>query len=113
MPPVQASFISLHAKALVGDRDKVFIGSLNLDPRAVIINTENGVYFESEALGEDLGRLFDEMMSAGNAWQVKVDENGKLTWTAQEGVRSQQPARNFGQRIADFLYRLLPIESQL
>lgn len=113
VPPVEAKFISLHAKALIGDRDMVFIGSLNLDPRAVVINTENGVYFESAALGEDLGRLFDEMMSPENAWQVKLDENGNLTWTAGEGVRTQQPARHFGQRIADFLYRLLPIESQL
>lgn len=113
VPPVEAKFISLHAKALVGDRDKVFIGSLNLDPRAVVINTENGVYFESASLGKDLGHLFDELMSPENAWQVKIDENGKLTWTAQEGVRTQQPARHFGQRIADFLYRLLPIESQL
>ena len=113
VPPVTAKFISLHAKALVGDRNKVFIGSLNLDPRAVIINTENGVYFESAALGEDLGRLFDEMMSPENAWQVRLDDNDNLTWTAKEGVKQQQPARHFGQRIADFLYRLLPIESQL
>jgi len=31
--PVTAGVISLHVKALVGDRQRCFLGSLNLDPR--------------------------------------------------------------------------------
>ena len=38
-----SSKASLHAKSFVYDRTRVFIGSLNLDPRAVIHNTEIGV----------------------------------------------------------------------
>ena len=35
VPPVKAKFISLHVKAIVADRARCFIGSLNLDPRAI------------------------------------------------------------------------------
>ena len=113
MPPVTAGFISLHAKALVADRDKVFIGSLNLDPRAVVINTENGIYFESSALGKDLATRFDIMMLPENAWRVFIDKNDELRWESSEGIVTRQPARTWGQRITDFFFRLLPIESQL
>ena len=39
---------------------KVFIGSLNLDPRAVVHNTEIGVVFESTEIGSGMGEWFDE-----------------------------------------------------
>lgn len=113
VPPVTAGFISLHAKALVADRDKVFIGSLNLDPRAVVINTENGIYFESSALGKDLATRFDIMMLPENAWRVFIDKNDELRWESSEGIVTRQPARTWGQRITDFFFGLLPIESQL
>jgi len=113
VPPVTAKFISLHAKALVADRNKVFIGSLNLDPRAVVINTENGIYFESSALGKDLAERFDVMMLPENAWRVFINKNDELNWESSDGVVTRQPARTTGQRIADFFFRLLPIESQL
>jgi len=113
VPPVRANFISLHAKTLVADRNKVFIGSLNLDPRAVVLNTENGIYIESKALGEDIAKRIDVMMLPENAWRVTVNDEGQMLWTSSEGVADQQPARHFSQRIADFFYRILPIESQL
>jgi len=111
--PVQASFISLHIKALVGDRKRCFIGSLNIDPRAIKINTENGLYIESSALAEELAGQFDIMMAPENAWRVYLNEDNQLRWESSSGTVSRQPARSFGQRIADFFFRLLPIESQL
>jgi len=79
----------------------------------VVINTENGIYIESAALGEDLAQLFDDMMSPENAWRVSLDKNDRLRWESSKGVVTRQPARTTGQRIADFFFRLLPIESQL
>jgi putative cardiolipin synthase len=111
--PVRAEFISLHAKALVADRNQLFIGSLNLDPRAVEINTENGIYMESVPLASDLTQHFELLLSSDNAWRVSVDGEGRLQWTSRGEVVTSQPARNFGQRISDFFLRLLPIESQL
>ena len=41
-PPVVAKFAGLHTKMAVVDREIVYIGSLNLDPRSIKINTEMG-----------------------------------------------------------------------
>jgi putative cardiolipin synthase len=114
IPPVESNFISLHVKALVGDRQRCFIGSLNLDPRAMEINTENGLYIESSELAQELATMFDAMMQPENAWHVYLDkEEQTLRWQSSIGTVDSQPARSFGQRISDFFFRLLPIESQL
>ena len=112
-PPVDAEFISLHAKSMIVDRDQVFIGSLNLDPRAVVLNTENGVYIESPELGEVMGAQFDLITSPENAWRVSMDENYKLRWDSSEGTVYKQPARSGGQRVSDFFLGLINIEDQL
>ncbi len=113
VPPVHSKFLCLHVKALVGDRKRCFIGSLNIDPRAIEINTENGLYIQSSELAEELARQFDLMIAPENAWRVYLTEDGELRWESSLGTVSSQPARSFGQRIGDFFYRLIPIESQL
>jgi putative cardiolipin synthase len=113
VPPIHSAFISLHIKALVGDRKRCFVGSLNLDPRALEINTENGLYIESAGLCEQLAEQFDALMTPENAWRVYVNEKDRLRWESSSGNVSCQPARSFWQRIADFFFRLLPIEGQL
>jgi putative cardiolipin synthase len=111
--PIRANFISLHIKAVVSDRKRCFVGSLNLDPRAIEINTENGLYIESAGLCGQLAEQFDWLMTPENAWRVSVDEENRLRWESSSGTVTIQPARSFGQRIADFFYRLIPIENQL
>jgi putative cardiolipin synthase len=111
--PVQARFISLHVKALVSDRKRCFIGSLNLDPRALELNTENGLYIESPGLAAELASEIDRLRAPENAWAVELDARRRLTWSSSSGIVDRQPARGFGQRVADFFFALLPIESQL
>jgi putative cardiolipin synthase len=113
VPPVQSKFISLHIKSLVGDRDRCFVGSLNLDPRALVLNTENGIYIESAELCGDLDDQFDELKLPDNSWRVSINDDNGLEWQSSTGTVRIQPARSFGQRISDFFFRLLPIESQL
>lgn len=113
VPPVKAKFISLHVKAVVADRARCFIGSLNLDPRAIDLNTENGLYIESPALCGELDEMFDTFKSPENAWHVTMKEDYTLWWESDSGITGFQPARGFGQRIADFIFRLIPIENQL
>jgi putative cardiolipin synthase len=93
VPPVKASFISLHIKAIVGDRKRCFIGSLNLDPRAIEINTENGLYIESDGLAKEMARQFDIMMAPENAWRVYLNEDNQLRWESSSGTVSRQPAQ--------------------
>jgi putative cardiolipin synthase len=42
-----AALAELHARAIVFDREAVFIGNFNLDPRSASINTEAPLYVES------------------------------------------------------------------
>lgn len=113
VPLGRSKFICLHIKAMVGDRTRSFIGSLNFDPRAVDINTENGLLIESQPLSQELAAHLDELMGPANSWRVYHNEEGWLRWSSDKGTVSKQPARSFGQRFADFFFRLLPIENQL
>ncbi len=113
VPPVVSKFISLHTKVMVSDRTECFVGSLNLDPRAIVINTENGIFLDSPSFCGRLAEQIEELSSRENAWRVSLDEKGKIRWESREGIVHRQPARGFGQRIADFFFRLLPIESQI
>jgi putative cardiolipin synthase len=107
----------LHTKALVFDRESVFIGSFNLDPRSANINTEAGLYVESTELAKQVLEYMDEGIKPENSYQVKMDANGELYWeTSIEGaiVRyDDEPDSTFGQRLQSDLIELLPVESQL
>ena len=79
MAGIGASKSSLHAKSFILDRLKVFIGSLNLDPRALVFNTEIGVVMTSPEIGEDMGNIFDSF--------VKQKVRRDLAGTQQEPFR--------------------------
>ena len=112
-PPVQSDFISLHSKTFIFDQRLVLLGSLNLDPRSIRINTEHLVLIESPRMAKKLLADFETMCAPENAWAVTLNEKGKLRWTSSAGQLKRQPARSCWQRCSDFFYRLLPIESQL
>lgn len=111
--PAQADFICLHVKSIVGNRDRCFVGSLNLDPRALEINTENGLFIDSEGLCGELADELHAMMRPENAWRVSMNKRDQVHWKSNSETLSIQPARNSWQRIADFFFRLLPIEDQI
>lgn len=112
-PPVRSKFISLHAKAFVLDDRWVLLGSLNIDPRSININTEHMMIIDSPALAVRLTADFNTMISPENAWRVSRNEKGDLRWSSSAGEVKRQPARGFGQRCSDFFWRLMPVESQL
>ena len=112
-PGNRGGSFTLHSKAFVIDRDTVYVGSLNMDPRSLHINTEMGLLVEDLALAERIARAIERDQSPENAWKVSLDDQGRLQWGSGTGVRHLQPARHLGQRIADFVYRLLPIQDQL
>lgn len=111
--PVRSKKVALHTKTMVGDRERCFIGSLNLDPRAMEINTESGLWIDSPALSSQLADRLDVMMTPENSWQLKLDERGRIYWEGFGEIRYRQPAASATQRVVDFVARLLPIENQL
>lgn len=108
VPPVVSGFTGLHSKCAVADRRYVFIGSMNMDPRSRNINTEMGVMVDSPELAEDLARVIERNMTGANAWQVRIDDAGKLTWHSDDAVLSKQPARDGMQRVMNVLMKVGP-----
>jgi putative cardiolipin synthase len=111
--PIESDFISLHTKAYIVDRQWVLLGSLNVDPRSIKINTEHILIIDSKKLAEQLLAQFDEMSSTNNSWRVYLNKNGKVRWKLGDKVKKIQPSRNFWQRCTSLFYRWLPIEGQL
>lgn len=107
--------VTLHVKALLIDRRHAFIGSLNLDPRSIDINTEMGVLIDNADLtGGMMERFFQNLPSF--AYRVTEDEKGKLRWTAmidgEEVVETSEPQASRWLRFKAFLFRIFP-EGQL
>ena len=107
-PPTRAGFMGLHVKAMVVDRERTFIGSMNLDPRSAAINSEMGVVIESPPLAAQLADGMDRDMGPDNAWRVSLEPDGSLRWRAGDQILSTQPARNFWQRVEDVLFMAFP-----
>jgi putative cardiolipin synthase len=107
-PPTKAKFMGLHVKAMVIDRERVFIGSMNLDPRSAQINSEMGVIVESPTLARELAQAMERDMTKDNAWRVTLDAGGRVRWTDGDEVLTMQPARSFWQRIEDVIFMAFP-----
>ncbi|MGB5392433.1 MAG: phospholipase D family protein [Thermoanaerobaculia bacterium] len=85
------TFFGLHAKTMVFDRKVVFVGSFNLDPRSVDLNTEMGLLVESETLGMAVADSIENDIAAGNSWQVILKDDGKVAWVSMEdGVVTEE-----------------------
>ena len=111
--PTNKKSLALHAKALVIDRDKVFIGSANLDPRSLRLNTEIGLLVYSETLNVEVRSMVERDFSQENAWHLQFDEDGKVIWVSGNVVLTSQPAGSFMQRIEDWFFMHLPIENEM
>jgi len=110
VPPVEGKFVGLHTKAVVVDGKKVFIGSMNFDPRSFNINTEAGAFVESPGLGEALVAVMERDMAPENAWQVLLKDDGKLYWVNSDETLSTQPARGGSQRVMNVIFKIFPKE---
>ena len=108
---------ALHTKAMAFDREAVFIGSFNLDPRSAVINTEAGLYIESPELAERLVAYMETGVAPANSYRVLLDPNGEMVWeTVKDGKRvryQDEPETGFRRRFVTDLLKMLPIESQL
>ena len=74
----------LHSKTAVIDRRRVFIGSVNLDPRSATQNTEMGLFIDSPQLAREMLRIIN-ISRLENAYRVRLDKDGRLEWLAIEG----------------------------
>jgi cardiolipin synthase C len=72
----------LHAKVAVVDRRHLLVGSVNLDARSAIGNTEMGVAIDSPALAADFAQLMGgERASAGYRLALRPDRQTIEWWS--------------------------------
>lgn len=107
--------MTLHTKAILLDHRYIFVGSLNLDPRAIDINTEMGVLIDSPELTAPVMQEF--LADLPNySYRVELDDKGKLRWRGMvdgiEVIETKEPLTSGWQRFKNWFEQLAP-ESQL
>lgn len=117
-----SSRASLHSKAMVVDREQVYVGSMNLDPRSAWLNTEGGLLIRSPELAAQVARFIEADMSPERSYAVRVDPasdpaDGRLVWIEEQGGKelryTEEPRSGFLRRWLIRLIGLLPIEDDL
>lgn len=119
---------ALHAKTYIFDRDEVYIGSFNFDPRSAKINTELGVICEVPEMAKYIAtELFDKNIKEAT-YKIELvieDEDVEGIQVSQEKVvwietvdgkevrHMVQPETSAWRRFNLKMYSILPIESQL
>jgi putative cardiolipin synthase len=120
-PPGSAR-LGLHAKLAVFDRTAVYIGSFNLDPRSLYLNTEVALLVHSPVLARAMLDLLERDFRPENAWRLVLERHGdgsksRVVWIARESDRdvrsSRAPEAGFWRRLGARVYGLLPIRGQL
>lgn len=118
----------LHAKTYIFDRENIFIGSFNFDPRSANINSEVGVVYEiPEMAGVIAKSVFDQSIKE-STYKLELDieiedvdgiavEVYKPVWVDEyvgKTVRHMKdPATSGWRRFNEAFFEMLPIESQL
>ncbi|MDQ2778640.1 MAG: phospholipase D-like domain-containing protein, partial [Pseudomonadota bacterium] len=108
-----SSAASLHAKTFAVDRDRIFVGSFNFDPRSAKLNTELGFVIESPAISAQMAGVFDDEI-AQHAYEVRLEPGDRMVWiehTEAGPVRhDHEPGTSFVKRCWVILLSGLPIE---
>ena len=108
-----SSSSSLHAKTVAVDRERVFVGSFNFDPRSAQLNTELGFVIPSPMLAAGVTDIFSYQVPE-RAYRVMADSSGNLTWQAQSAdsaiLHTDEPGTGFWLRLGVGFMALLPIE---
>ena len=116
--------MSLHAKTLVVDRKQVFIGSMNIDQRSKLLNTEMGVIVDSAPLAQAVRQYFDKAILPANSFHVILQatpgsksDARRMVWLWTEDGKpmsaESDPDVSKTRRLEVFALELLPLESLL
>ena len=118
--PLGKKTLALHAKVMVIDSDRVFIGSANLDPRSFLENSEIGVVITSAETAATMAAEFEQVIDKG-AFRLELitdeEDNEYILWHGYEDGEKvtfdHDPHTSIWRRMGVGFMRILPIESQL
>lgn len=107
---------SLHTKAFLVDQELGFVGSFNLDPRSLSINTEMGLLFRCPNIVGQLKRAFEAQMELELSYRLAL-KDGRLMWMETRDGRmlahTAEPEAPLRRLLPAAFISWLPIESQL
>lgn len=116
---MQGTPLRLHSKATIIDRERLFIGSANFDPRSDALNTEFGISIRSPALATEAHGLL-QLLQQRASYQVRLkkDRQRDLEWTrtdAQERteVLEHEPGADPWTRLKLYIQSIFIPESLL
>jgi putative cardiolipin synthase len=97
----------LHSKTAAIDRKRIFVGSMNLDPRSATQNTEMGVVVESPQLAREMLRVIN-VSKLQNSYRLRLAKSdGTIEWLTTDGekemVLTSEPESSFFQRFYNSL----------
>jgi putative cardiolipin synthase len=67
-------YTSIHAKTYIVDDETVWIGSFNLDPRSITLNTEASLLIEDNLLASQVKQLIYNATAPKNSWTIGARE---------------------------------------
>jgi putative cardiolipin synthase len=112
---VQDSKVTLHAKAFVVDRKKVFIGSFNWNQRSINLDTELGVIIHSPKIATELVERVNTAIPTAS-FEVFLNDKNQLRWrgydNGQETILTKEPQTSSWHRFSAWFLRIVP-DSQL
>jgi len=109
----RADSFTVHAKVMIFDRRQVFVGTFNVDPRSMFINTELGLLIDSPELAEEIRQMVEVDFHPENAWHVIKDDDGRVKWVGHDGTLDREPSASSWRRFQAWLLGLFPMENQL
>jgi len=109
----QRGGVTLHSKAVVFDRETLFIGSFNVNLRSIYLNGETILIIHSPEMAQTVADDIRYAMAPENSWQVSLDENGELIWQAGEESFDHEPQVGLWTRMKSRFLSWLPIAKYL
>jgi len=107
--------LTLHTKLVAIDGRYLFVGSLNLDPRAIDINTEMGVLIDAPEMVAPMVERFRARLP-GFSYKLGLDDKGRIEWhglvDGTPVVETSEPLASGWLRFSAWLQKIAP-EGQL
>lgn len=104
---------TLHAKAFSVDGTRLFVGSLNFDPRSFNLNTELGIVIDSIAMAEQMRNAFDDAIEK-NTYRIVLNDGQQLGWIDtrddQPEIERKEPGTSLSSRVLVRILERLPID---
>ena len=93
----------LHSKTAAIDRQKIFVGSMNLDPRSATQNTEMGIVVDSPQLAREMLRVIN-VSKLHNSYRLRFAKGTEaLEWLTTDGekemILTSEPESSFLKRL--------------